>query len=227
MEKILEYTLKKKEYQISNLESHFSKSVEEIEAYINNKESVAVVGLGFNYISNWYIWNFNYDFLADKEVALEKLALSTYFGLQSNNVQFLLGKKVERYKQAVLFNRAIKHLGQMLLLGWDELAKKYGSLLIKMLNGKQYSGWHPSYKHPWFMLELFYKWENRSLDYDNLNYPDNMGVYSEVLKEWDTQNPAILSGLVKKLVDFHLAQSDEDEYNDKTPDFPSADYFII
>ena len=95
-----------------------------------------------------------------------------------------------------------------------------------MLYGKQYKGWHPGYKHPWFMLEIFCRWQGIKLDYSRLNFPEDMEVYSQVLQHWDTNDNVLLSKLVNEMVDFHISESDEDEHEDYVPDFSSSDYFI-
>lgn len=222
----IEYTERKKKEQITKLESHYSKSIQEIKEFLDQKKSAVAVTSGFEYLSIWYQWNYINTFLDADTVDYEMLASATIYGIESNNVRYFLGKKVETYKQSIQFHKAIKHVAQALLLGWESLAIDYGRLLIKMLYGKQYNGWHPAYKHPWFMLEIFCKWQGIKLDYSKLNYPDDMGPYKKVLENWNTNDMSLVSDLVNQMSTFHIEQSDEDEYKDKTPDFPSSDYFI-
>lgn len=226
MKKLLDYTGKKKKYQIEKLEGHYTDSIQNITDYLDGKKSAVGVTSGFKYLSVWYHWNFINDFVTTGNFNKNHLKKATLFGIESNNVRFFLGKKVETYHQAIPFEKAIKHLAQAFLLGWDELGFQYGNLLLKMLYGKQYKGGHPAYLHPWFLLEIFCKWQNISLDYSKLNAPKDMKIYSEILANWDTQDTDLLQKMVQQLVDFHIAQSDEDEYEDRTPDFPSSDYFV-
>jgi len=227
----IDYTLEKKEYQIASLESNYSKSKEEINDFLDKKKSAVSVTIGFEDLSIWYHWNFiNYS-LKRNIINYEFLSHATLYGIDSNNVRFFLGKKVETYKQSIQFDKAIKHMAQALLLGWDTLAIKYGKMLIIMLYGKQYKGWHSVYKHTWFMLEIFCKWQNIQLDYSKLYYPEDMDIYQEVLDNWDTRDERLLAKLVNNISDFHIAQSDEyvttDEYgNEQSADFSSSDYFI-
>ncbi|MDR0573866.1 MAG: hypothetical protein LBG96_07555 [Tannerella sp.] len=226
LKEIYNYAIKKKKHQLSKLERHYSKSLFDIKNYINNQKDDSAVGLKMLNLSTWYQWNFIYDFISKNKITIENLIQSTYYGLESNNWDFFLGEKFEKYDEAIQFHRAISHMSQALLLGWDKLGIKYGKMLIKMLYGKQYKGWHPAYKHPWFMLEIFCKWQNIQLDYTELNYPEDMGIYQEVINNWDTKSPNMLSQLVNRMVEFHIEESDEYEYEDRTPDFPSSDYFI-
>lgn len=222
-----EYTIGKKTEQIGRLHSHYSQSIEEIQEFLDGKKSAVAVTSGLEYLSVWYHWSFIEKYLKENKVDYELLSKSTLFGIESNNVRYFLGKKVETYKQAVQFDKAIKHLAQGLLLGWEEIAIKYGNVLIAMLYGKQYNGWNAAYKHVWFMLELFCKWQGIELDKSRLNFPADLGLYSKALEHWDTKDLNLLTQLVDELSIFHIEQSDEDEYKDRTPDFASSDYFVF
>jgi len=231
LKEVINYTIEKKEYQLTKLETHYTQSIQNIEEYIKGKTHVTIVGTSLGFLSNKYYWNFISNFLVKDSLDNKYIIQSTLLGIESNNWEFFLGKKVERYNSSILFHEAIKHMAQSLLLGWDKLAIQYGKLLIKMLYGKQYKGGHPAYKHPWFMLEIFCKWQNIKLDYDKLHYPEDMDIYKSVLDNWDTLDEHLLAKLVDRMVEFHIAQSDEyvttDEYgNEASSDFSSSDYFI-
>lgn len=222
-------TRSKKKYQLEKKADFYTEPLRDIEKYINNEESVAGIGMAFDFLSSWFHYNYIYTFLSD-DVGIANdsslLAKSTLLGIEANNWYFFLGKNHEKYHRAILFDYAIKHLAQSLLLGWDSLAVRYGHLLIEMLYGKQYQGGHSAYKHPWFMLELFCKWQRIKLDYSRLNYPKDMNLYAKALQNWDTNDEVVLSNLVNDLAEFHISASDESEKANNIPDFPSSDYFI-
>lgn len=226
MQQLFNYTKKKKQFQIERLKSHYNDSQKDIEAFLKAQKGRSAVGLKFYRISNWNHWNFIDTYLKTQQISQEYLKESTIYAIEANNWDFFIGKEVDNYAEAIPFEKAIKHLAQAFLLGWDKLALQYANLLLKMLYGKQYKGGHPAYLHPWFMLEIFCKWQKITLNYDQLNAPKDMRVYNEALANWDTQDKDLLQKMVQKLVDFHIAQSDEDEYENQTPDFPSSDYFI-
>lgn len=227
---LVDYTKSKKKHQLEKKDYFYIEPIKDIEEYIRNKKSVAGIGLALDFISSWFHYNYIYSFLTTTDSAttdLSSLAKSTLLGIEANNWDFFLGKNHEKYYSAIPFQNAIKHLSQALLLGWDTLAINYGKLLINMLYGKQYKGWHSAYKHAWFMLEIFCKWQGIELDYSRLNYPEDMKVYAQALQYWDTNDNELLSKLVNELVDFHIAESDEYERKNHIPDFSSADYFIF
>lgn len=226
---LVDYTKSKKKYQLEKKDNFYIEPIKDVERYIKNEDSVVGVGLALDFMSSWFHYNYIYSFLTISDSDTENsnfLAKATILGIEANNWYFFLGKNHEKYHRSILFQDAIKHLAQALLLGWDSLAISYGNLLLNMLYGKQYKGWHPAYKHPWFMLEIFCRWQGIKLDYSRLNYPEDMEVYSQVLQHWDTNDNVLLSKLVNEMVDFHISESDEDEYEDYVPDFSSSDYFI-
>ncbi len=226
IEKIIIYTAKKKKDQLQNEKVFFIEPEKEIEAFCEDEEDDSVIGMNFDLLSSWYFYQYVDQFLTESRLSGENIKISTMYALESNNVDFFLGKEYVSYDEAIPFHKSIKHMAQALLLGWDDLGINYGNLLLRMLYGKQYQGWHPAYLHPWFMLEIFCKWQKIELDYSQLNYPEEMGIYGSVLKSWDTEDVGLLSQLVDNLCEYHIAESDEDEYEDRTPDFPSSDYFL-
>ena len=232
-----EYTKKKKAHQTGRLEYSFvTESVDALEEYLITGNKIA--GSTKNEIDSlgtWNHWNFINNYVAINELEYALLVKATYYHIECNNWAFFLGKWREHVDFATSFTKSIKHLGQLLYLRQTERAIQYGKLLLKMLYGKQYKGWHVFPKHPWFMMELFCKWQNIELDYDKLNYPDSLGVYENTLQHWDTTDTELLSALIDKLSDFHIKQSSEYEQEtekDENGDgydleFTSADYFIF
>jgi hypothetical protein len=223
---LIKYTLDKKASQLKNGDYFFVIPNGNIGSYVDGNGEISKALLSFDSISSWHYFNYIFDFLNKGSLNALSFSTSTFYAFQLNNINFSLGRKIETFKFAIQFHKAIKHMAQMLLLGWDEQAIKYGHMLIKMLYGKQYKGWHPAYRHPWFMLEIFCRWRGVDLDYGRLNYPKDMGVYQEVIKNWRTSDPALLSRLIEAVSEFHVTQSDEKEYENRTPDFSSSDYFV-
>ncbi|GHT15449.1 hypothetical protein FACS189426_23050 [Bacteroidia bacterium] len=224
---LADYTLCKKQHQLGKKDYFFYDSEKKIHDYVSNQGKLASIFTAMDFLSGWYHYNFIYNFLSNKKISDDDLSISTIYALEANNICFFLGKKIETFKFSIQFDKAVGHMAQALLLGWDITGIKYGKLLLKMLYGKQYKGWHPVYKHPWFMLEIFCRWQNIQLDYPKLNYPKDMGIYQDVIDNWDTRNTDLLSQLVNKMVQFHIEASDENENEDRTSDFSSSDYFIL
>lgn len=227
IEKAVQYVLKKKEYQLEKLTHFYFTSNEDINSYISGNKSRAIIGLKLERIYNWQHWNFIYSFFKENKLDHNLLALSTYSAIESITWDYFLGTTVEQYKESISFINAIKYLAQALLLGWDSIALKLGDVLLKMLYGKQYKGWNSAYKHPWFMLSIFCKWQGIELDYTRLNFRKEMGVYEKAIQYWDTKDKTLLTEIVNELVSFHILESDEDEYKNHIPDFPSSDYFVF
>jgi hypothetical protein len=233
LKNIIKYTTKKKNFQIKNLRiSHFENSMKYLEDYIVGIKSKSSVGLRLSYLSSWYQWQFLDNYLNNKEVNYNLLAKSTYYAHESNNWDFLLGEKIPTFNAAILFDSAIMHLGQMIYLGWEDLAQNYGDLLIAMLNGKQYKGWIKKSMYPWFMIELFCKWKKKELDKSKLNYPEKLGIYEDALLYWNTPDTSKMEEILRQLCDFHIENCDEnvvtdDDGDEFSPEFTNSDYFLF
>ncbi len=233
LNELLEYTKQKKEYQIRELKDVKSiKSQEYLQLYLKNKKGRAAPSIAFENFIIWYRWNFINDYIINDSLNYQNLVLSTVFSVESSNWNFFIGKLVETYDSAVPLHDAVKNLGQMLYLGWEEKAVQYGNFLIKNLTSKHYRGGVSKPIHSWFMIELFCKWQKIVLDKETLSYPSDLKVYAEVLHYWDTNNATLLNKLVDKLSVFHINNSSEyvitdEEGNEFSPDFSSSDYFIF
>jgi len=229
----LKYSEKKKQHQVLKLkDSNLLESIDDLGGFLSDKKKRSTVGSRFEYISSWHIWAFLNEFFQNEKVNFDELALSTYFGVESNNWDFAVGKLSPNYDSAIPFDRSIMHLGQLLYLGWYDKAEKYGKLLLQMLYGKQYNGWVIKPLYAWFVITLFCKWQKIELDKTELKYPDQLGVYEEALANWDVIDQRQLNDIVEKLSAFHIAQSDEDVVTDEdgnefSPEFTSSDYFIF
>ncbi|WKX76200.1 hypothetical protein [Zobellia laminariae] len=233
LEESVKYTIRKKEHQISRLEnSHFNESYDSLNKFLTNEKGRGSVALRIEYLSTWYHWNFIHNFISNDKLHYNALAKSNFYALECNNWRFLLGELVETFDSAISLTTSIKHLAQMLYLGQKERAVAYGNLLLKMLYGKQYDGGMFFPTHPWFMLELFCKWQGKKLEQKGTRYPDSLGVYERALDNWNTEDIRLVSDIIDDLTKFHIAQSDEDVTTDEhgnefSPEFTKSNYFIF
>jgi hypothetical protein len=233
LEDSIKYTDDKKRFQIStNDESHHQKAIDDLQKYLANQSSLGITLLGIQNLAAWHHWQFMHHFLADHNIVDDELAWSTYFALEWNNWNHFFCKRVDSCKLATPFHESIKHLAQMLYLGWNDKAVQYGHLLIGMLYGKQYKGGNYAFSHAWFMYELYAKWQHIELDKSKLHIPDSLGVYAKALAHWDTQDAGLLSATIDEMSAFHIQQSDEYVKTDKDgnefgAEFSSSDYFVF
>lgn len=230
LEDSIQYTLDKKKYQLSNLKASFlDDSNQAIENFINDNGKLSSALISLEYLPTWYLWLFNENFLSNSACDYNLLAQSTTFAIEANNVNYFFGKKIATYTSATQFTEAIKHCAQALIMGWDELAKNYLNLLIKMLYGKQYKG-RVYESHAWFMLELLCQWAGVTLDEERVQCTDGYGKYNLAMNEepWDTKDSAHFAELMDELAEYHIRQSDEYERKyESDPEFTSADYFVF
>ncbi|WP_395344250.1 hypothetical protein PN836_005575 [Ningiella sp. W23] len=233
LEDSIAYTKRKKHFQLYGSDVDLlNKRITDLSRYLKGEETLGSVALNLDRLSTYYHWSFIELSVNTNTIEMSTLAKASYIAFETNNWYEFLGKKVAKYSSAVSFNTAVKHLGQLLYLGQYDKAKQYGNLLMKMLYGKQYDGGLVYPTHPWFMLELFCRWQGKALDKKGTRYPENLGVYQTALDNWDTGDTQLLSDIVDSLTEFHIAQSDEDvttdEYgNEFSPEFTSSNYFIF
>lgn len=207
----ISYTKEKKQYQLKNLEEGFSlKPTGVYNDFLNNKLSTkGTVSLNIERQSTWFLWNYLNDALCYDSVNYGLLAQSTKYACLSNSIFYLIGTKVPKYDSYVLLRSATMHLGQMLFLGWDDLAIKYGRLLMKMLDSKHYKGGTERPLYTWFMIMLFCQWRNIELDRSNLRIPDDLDIYALALKNLTSGDARFVRGIVDEMTKFHILNSDE------------------
>jgi hypothetical protein len=232
------YTKEKKKHQLKKLEtSHYLDVNKKFNDFLikeplkrlSQKSSIA---LNLEYISSWYLWKYIDGFFEKEYVEYNLLAESTKYAYCSNYLNYAIGEVAPNYDSPVLLRTAVMNLGQMLFLGWDELAAHYGKILITMLEGKYYKGGLSRPLYIWFILELFCKWQNISLNKSNLNYPDSLGIYEKALNNLYSRDETMINKIIDELADFHIKNSDEyvttDEFgNETSAEFVSSDYFIF
>lgn len=233
LEHAMDYTKKKKQFQLEGSEERrLHTPVSELNTFLEDGSGLGAAAINLESMAIRQFWLFLNNYIHDGTIDLVKLSASTYLHLESANWRLFLAEKVPTFKRAPLLTDAVKHLGQLLYLGQYDKAKTYGALLLKMLRGKQYEGGLIFPTHPWFMLELYCRWQGIELDKAGLRYPDDLGLYQRALNNWDSEDTQRVSEIITELCDFHIAQSDEDvttdEYgNEFSPEFTSSDYFIF
>jgi len=233
IEKLISYTKDKKNHQITKFKNdNLDDSLRVLSDYLDDIEKRSKVSRRLEYLSDWYTWQFLSNYLLDKELSYNTIALGTLYRSECNIWRFNTGLIVTTYNKSLRVDVGLKNLAEMLYLGWNDMAVSYGHLLLEMLYGKQNKGGFDHPLHPWFITELFCKWRNIELDKNRLSYPQSLSVYEAALIHWDSKDMQKVSDIVDILSDFHINQSDEnvitdEDGNEFSPEFTSSDYFIF
>jgi hypothetical protein len=229
----IKYTKEKKHYQLTKMENNFHKRPTEIfYDYLNdNLSAPGIVALNIQRQSTWYLWRYINDAF-NSILNYELLAKNTKYAVLSNAIYYLVGTKVPKYDSYVMLQSATMHLGQMLFLGWDDRAIKYGKFLMMMLDSKHYKGGTTYPLYQWFIIKLFCLWQNIELDRSKLRMPDDLGIYDVALKNLTSVDTELVRRIVNEMTEYHILNSDEyvqtDEYgNETSAEFDSADYFVF
>lgn len=230
----IRYTEEKKKYQLENLkESHFSRPEEIYNDFLNGKLlTKSTVALNIEYQSNWHLWKYLSNSLYQKKVNYDLLAISTKYAYLSNFMRYLIGIKAPKYNSHVLLRSATMHLVQMLFLGWEKEAIKYGNVLLTMLTDKYYKGGTKRPLYMWFIIKLFCRWQNIELDENKLKMQNNLGIYTTALNNLSSTDTDLINKIINDMAEYHIHNSDEyvktDEYgNEQGAEFSSANYFIF
>ena len=227
LEKSFSYTKEMMAHKIKTMEeSHFKQEVREINDYLENAAHRTVVRTSLTSLSSWYLWNFINEFTQSGKIEYDLLARSTYYGISANKWAYSIGQCSTHYDGALLFSDSSMHLAQLVCLGLSQEAITYCSLLTKMLNGKQFKMFPDNPTFPWFVLDLYLRYNNTPIE-ESWKYPSEMGAYGRTLENWDTCDKALFEKLLIDLCDFHVSQSDEYEHEGNLLEFSSAQYFLF
>lgn len=242
LEDSVKYTKETMSDKITTMEeSRHQRTLHNLEQYLQGGKRYSVVGLYLERLSNWYLWEFLYEYTTNKSVNFNLLAQSTYSGLWANRWEYKIGMAAEPYSNIIAFAKSSAHLSTLLFLGHYNQAKSYLFLLKAMLDGKQSRKFAPYPAYPWFILDLCLRANGEQIS-PTWNYPEQMGIYGKVLEHWDSDDKELIDELIDKLCRNHIRQSDEDsqyqepdDAGDFDPDtagwelleFSSADYFIF
>lgn len=142
-------------------ESHFKRATQKIDNYIKGNAYDTVVGTRLSSLSSWYLWNFINEFTQSGKIEYDLLARSTYYGISANKWAYSIGQYSTHYDGALLFSDSSMHLAQLVCLGLSQEAITYCSLLTKMLNGKQFKMFPDNPTFPWFILDLYLRYNTR------------------------------------------------------------------
>ena len=162
LEEAFSYTKEMMSHKIKTMEgSHFKQEVQEINNYLENDTHRTVVRTSLTSLCSWYLWNFIYEFTQNGMAEYDLLARSTYYGISANKWAYSIGQCSTHYDGALLFSDSSMHLAQLVCLGLSQEAITYCSLLTKMLNGKQFKMFPDNPTFPWFILDLYLRYNTR------------------------------------------------------------------
>ena len=107
---------------------------------------------------------------------------------------------------------------------WYEESGRLIRAIDRELDTKFLKGGLNFSKAAWFIVKVAGNGFQVNVDYTKYNYPKDMGVYREVLDNWDTADKDLLDRMVSALCDDHLAQADFSE--EKVFEFSHVEEFV-
>lgn len=186
------------------LETYYSSRIIEINRILES-ENLKSAFRQFDYLNTWFSNKFVYD--------SEMLRENDNFPLLASNGYFtisIVGKLAAKFPDnppKILFDRYCYMLANCFIAGWQKEASEMLKVINNGLDSKLLKGGLDFKQTAWYILMLANKFMNESIDYSKYNVPQSIGVYREVLENWDSVDIDMVDEMVSSLCDYHLSQS--------------------
>lgn len=122
---------------------------------------------------------------------------------------------------------AVRVICYLLLTGHNDKAEEVSRICIAEIHSQFINGCSDWWLHPWFLIQLFSRWQRIEPDLSTCDMPKDMNIYTNVLASWDTQDLGIMGNLVNQMADFHLSNATFDMSNNETHDFDDDTFWFF
>jgi len=198
--------------------------MELIELDGKERDHILLINLGSVY--SYYLSKWKHDVLISQSNRLESLQqmqIVVFFQCMAQDLYRV------RYPQMITeyrFKEVVTALIHFTMLGWHKEENILFEFIVEHFGGS-ILGVNESNKHIWFLLELYLKYRGKELwgssDYISKNVkdkclntkiesgliPEDLGVYNEVLTNWDTSDLSVIGSLIFKMTEYHSILASE------------------
>lgn len=201
-----------------------------------------IVARVFNRLQDWYLDNAQYQILKyqDYDTAADYFARSSAYGYLLTSIGAANFECPNRHGLMLfLLDYAGYYMGQSMVCGWEKEYRQMGEWIIASINygdqkdeeGREvYSivsrGIDDSIPG-WFLLDLYCKAYDRSYSMEHADYPENLYVYEEVLKNWNTTDEIETEKLVYMMCEYHLEMTTEAKNDAEYFSFDDSLYWLF
>ena len=159
----------------------------------------------FDLLNTWYSNNFVFGLLTNGDITFRPLmTMNGYYTI------VIVNKLAELYPNnppKISFDRYLYWLSNCIIEGWNEEGEQLTKIINFHLNTNLLKG-GVSYKPTaWYLLTLVNIFFNIKINYEAFNYPEDFGIYKQVLSNWNTTNLDLVDQLVSEMCDYHIEQS--------------------
>ncbi|UKB85833.1 hypothetical protein LF887_09485 [Chryseobacterium sp. MEBOG06] len=188
----------------------------------NDKNSIALISMNFEHLSHWHLVHYESALLNQNLMHGIHLGLSAKYAkamLETNAA--LISSGLDRsINCGVLLTNAALTLSLSIIAGWK---KDVYSILETLIAGldtplldlrrNPYHRCGELYRHFWFVMFLCADAFSKKIVLDSYSHPKNMSPYTDVLKNWKTDDLNMVQHFVSSMADFHLEQTRNTEHS--------------
>lgn len=176
--------------------------IEKIKTKLDQPKIPKSIINGFESLDNWYSSNFVYDLLTKGSTTYKAETVANGY-----HILVITDKLTDVYANnppSLSFDKVGYWLANCVSLRWYNEVDTALTIINKALGTECLDGGQDYKPSVWFIIDVCNRGYGNKIDYNNYNYPQDMGVYQEALDNWDTADLSVLDSVISKLCDFHL-----------------------
>lgn len=186
-------------------EEDYHRNIQKIKEELDFEKIRKSIRLPFEYLDNWYSNNFVYELLNSDSTAYKVLAVAN--GYYNIVIADTLANLYTNRPPNLTFDKVAYWLANCLSQKRYKESEKLLTIINKSLSTDILKGGLDYKPASWFILEITNEGYGINLDYEEFNYPEDIGVYKEALDNWDTTDLSKLDSIITKLCEFHLQEA--------------------
>lgn len=203
-------------------DSDYVDPINNLSEYVKDETDAIDLSSEFFYLSNWYLFKFEYESLLKGINAWNTFGQYVLYLEWNFRFEFALGQ-IEREESPMVMAELAALISSLFIVDWSEELKKSGDIAMYALRTDHLEGGNSTSLHSWFVFELYCRSQGMILDKEGLSYPDSLGIYQKTLNYWDTPDIKLVDQLVSELCEYHINHSSEkDDY-----EFQDWTYFVF
>ncbi|TDW96817.1 hypothetical protein [Dinghuibacter silviterrae] len=202
---------------------YFNEPVAEVRKVLEEPKLLKSILVDFMSLNTWYGYHFIYNALAGAKVNGDQtnFAGNAYY---TAAIAAVFAQGYAGNPPKIQFTDMTFWLAACLHARWYEESGRLIRAIDRELGTKFLKGGLNFSKAGWFIVQVANKGFGLTIDTAKFNYPKDMGVYRNVLDNWDTADTEIVDKMVSTLCDYHLSQAYFNE--DNSPEFSNLEEYV-
>ena len=197
-----------------NKKLFYDRSIEKINGFLSGDNlNPGIMANNLNNLSIWYLNSSIIKVIENERDGFDELYLSTIYNYWYLRIMAKFFNH-ETKRPKLIFNDVGLTLSRLIALGLFDEAEIIGGIVVKELDSDWLMGQDDTRLTP-FILNLLYKWQNKSLPLDQCEKFCFLESYQSLLDNWQTEDLSLLEDLLIDVCEFHLSRSKydtDDEY---------------